>query len=382
MKENSNIFEKSSGCICQDILLKYLKGQLSGKERNLVERHLLECEMCSDELEGLSNLSEPERVIEIEAELNSRVDRRTAPRIILFNPKVIYRVAAVAVLTIGISSLLYFFVLKHTPSSMMTENQKLESATEVSDSQPTKMDVTSVTKDANEFEKIKKEEKRRVEKPAAPIVAYDKVNVAEDLSVSVDSNPEILAYSETEVAGEVVASKSIEIRDSEAIADYKVAMAEQTREESKIASADIQKEANASAVAERSKSEKKSMVTTTGFVQQHITTESALRNYNKKNYKQALQEFNTLYAQNTNNDTLVYYRSMCFYQLESYKEAIVGLEVVSKNSASKFYYDAQWYYALSLIELKNNLEAREMLDFIVNSNSPYKKSAKEKLDNF
>ena len=71
MKENSNKFDINSGCIRQDILLKYLKGELSGKERNLVERHLLECEMCSDELEGLSNLLEPERVAELERELGN-----------------------------------------------------------------------------------------------------------------------------------------------------------------------------------------------------------------------------------------------------------------------------------------------------------------------
>ena len=60
MQENNNIFDESSGCIRQDALLEYLQGKLSGKERNLVEKHLLECEMCSDELEGLTNLLEPE----------------------------------------------------------------------------------------------------------------------------------------------------------------------------------------------------------------------------------------------------------------------------------------------------------------------------------
>ncbi|MGE0078670.1 MAG: hypothetical protein AB7S48_12490 [Bacteroidales bacterium] len=380
MLENNNIFDESSGCIRQDILLKYLKDQLSGKERNLVERHLLECEMCSDELEGLTNLSEPERIIEIEAELNSMVDRRVAPRIILFNPKVIYRVAAVAVLTLGVSSLLYFFVLKHTPSTMMTENQKLESATELSDSQPAKMDVTSIAKDANEFEKIKKEDKRRVEKPAAPIVVYDKVNVAEDLSVSVDSISETLAYEEAVLADEVVVSKSIEKKDSEAIADFKVAMAEQKREEANIAAADIQKESNAGAVAERSKSAKKSMVIATGFIQQRVTTESALVNYNQKNYQQALQDFNLLYAQNSNNDTLIYYRAMCFYHVESYKDAIVGLEAINKNSASRFYYDAQWYYALSLIEIDRKIDAKNLFEMIERSNSPYSKKATEEIE--
>jgi tetratricopeptide (TPR) repeat protein len=265
---------------------------------------------------------------------------------------------------------------------MMTENQKLEKAVEVPDSQPPKLDVTSVIKDANEFEKISKEEKRRVEKPAVPVVACDKEAAAEDLNVSVDSIPEILAYEETVLADEVVVSKSIEKKDSEAIAAYGVAATGQKLEEEKVAAADIQKEANAGAVAERSKSAKKSMVTTTGFIQGRITKESALRSYNQKNYQQALQEFNKLYAQDSNNDTLVYYRAMCFYQLESYPEAIVGLETISKNSASKFYFDAQWYYALTLIEIGQKDKAESLLEIISKGSSPYKDLASQKLNQY
>lgn len=379
MKENSNEFNINSGCIRQDVLLKYLKGELLGRERNLVEKHLVECEMCRDELEGLSNLPEPERIIEIETELNAFVDERTAPRIVWFNRKVALRAAAAAILTIGVSSVLYFFTLNNTPSAVVTENQKLKNAAEAPGRQPQKLDVTAIPKDANEFGPIKKEEKRRIEKPAAPVIVTDKVRIADGLSVSADSVSETLAFSEAEVADEVLASKNIGTKDSEAIAGYNVAMAVQKLEEARIAAVNIQKEENAGVVAERSESAKKSMVTTTDFIQQRITVKSALEDYNQKNYQKALQEFSALYAPNTINDTLIYYRAMCFYRLESYKEALDGLETINKNSASKFYHDAQWYYALSLIELGRKEEANNLLDIIAKSDSPYKDLVNQRL---
>ncbi|HPI45433.1 MAG TPA: zf-HC2 domain-containing protein [Tenuifilaceae bacterium] len=169
MQENNNIFDESSGCIRQDALLEYLQGKLSGKERNLVEKHLLECEMCSDELEGLTNLLEPERIVEIETELNSMVDQRTMPRISWLNPKVVYRVAAVAVLTIGVSTLLYLFVLKTTPPTMMSESQMPSTTAEVTDS-TAPLEVIAIPKDATERLESQKKESKLVERPAAPTI--------------------------------------------------------------------------------------------------------------------------------------------------------------------------------------------------------------------
>ncbi|MBU0766014.1 MAG: zf-HC2 domain-containing protein, partial [Bacteroidetes bacterium] len=44
----------TSACIPQDTMQAYLDGMLDGKESNRVERHLVDCEMCRDEMEGMS----------------------------------------------------------------------------------------------------------------------------------------------------------------------------------------------------------------------------------------------------------------------------------------------------------------------------------------
>ncbi|HSA04992.1 MAG TPA: zf-HC2 domain-containing protein, partial [Tenuifilaceae bacterium] len=304
MQENNNIFDESSGCIRQDALLEYLQGKLSGKERNLVEKHLLECEMCSDELEGLSNLSESERIVEIETELNSMVDKRTTPRILWLNPKVVYRVAAVAVLTIGVSTLLYYFVLKTTPSTMMSESQMPTVSTEMSDS-ITPLEVTSIPKDATERSESHKEESKLVERPAAPKIVANNMQIAEDVFIA-DSEIEVFDTDEKEA---VLLAEKVITADSAAIVSTNAALAGQQADALRAANYEAKKEELAT-VSEGARLSKKAVV---GFAQPMPTIENALKNYNQKNYRVALNEFNSLYSQGSITDTVVYYRAMCNY---------------------------------------------------------------------
>lgn len=371
MKENSNIFDINSGCIRQDILLDYLKGRLSGKERNLVERHLLKCEMCSDELDGLTNLSEPERIVEIETELNSKVDKRTTSRILWLNPKVIYRVAAVAVLTIGVSTLLYYFVLKTSPSTMMSESQMPTVSAEMSDS-IAPLEVTSMPKDATERSESQKKESKLVERPAAPTIVANKMQIAEDVFIA-DSEIEVFDTDEKEAA--VLAEKVI-TADSAAIVSSNAALAGQQADALRAAKYEAKKDELAT-VSEGARLSKKAVV---GFAQPMPTIESALKNYNQKNYRVALNEFNTLYSQGSITDTVVYYRAMCNYNLKFFADAVVGFQLLSKKAKSEFFYDSQWYHALSLVEVGRNDEAMDLFEAISKSDSPFKNSAAKKID--
>lgn len=373
MKESSNIFDINSGCIRQDILLDYLKGRLSGKERNLVERHLLECEMCSDELEGLMNLSGPERIVEIESELNSKVDKRTTSRNLWLNPKVIYRVAAVAVLTIGVSTLLYLFVLKTTPPTMMSESQMPSTTAELIDS-TAPLEVIAIPKDATERLESQKKESKLVERPAAPTIVANKLQIADGV-VMADSEAEATDMEEIE---EVFLAEKVVKADSAAIVSNNSAVAGQQADALRAASVEVKREELAIA-GESAGLSKKAMISTVGFAESKVTIESALKSFNQKNYKKALDEFNAIYSKNANNDTVIYYRAMSFYRLNSFSKAIDDFQKVSRKEESEFFYDSQWYYALSLIELGRKDDARSLLEAIVKSDSPYKELANQKL---
>ena len=53
--ELNKIFVKSS-CLSLEEMKEYIKGNLSVKDKRRIEMHIADCEMCNDELEGLSNL--------------------------------------------------------------------------------------------------------------------------------------------------------------------------------------------------------------------------------------------------------------------------------------------------------------------------------------
>jgi len=51
-KENLNRIFENSGCLSEQQLFDYNQNKLSNKERNLVERHSINCKFCSDALDG------------------------------------------------------------------------------------------------------------------------------------------------------------------------------------------------------------------------------------------------------------------------------------------------------------------------------------------
>ena len=94
---------KQGDCIPEETMLRYIEGKLSSHENHLVEKHLLECEMCSDALEGLK-MMQPAKSKEIISDLNKKIDERlksserSEAKIIPFNNY--YRIAAVIALFI------------------------------------------------------------------------------------------------------------------------------------------------------------------------------------------------------------------------------------------------------------------------------------------
>ena len=76
MSGQHKIFSVSENCLTEDQLLLYLQNKLSPFEQHHVEKHLLDCELCSDALEGLRLISSPANLTKTFAELNQKIDER------------------------------------------------------------------------------------------------------------------------------------------------------------------------------------------------------------------------------------------------------------------------------------------------------------------
>ena len=70
--KQDKIFSKGD-CLSEDMLLRYLNNQLTTKEKHVVEKHTLECELCSDALEGLQLMKEPHQLKGIVENLNKKL---------------------------------------------------------------------------------------------------------------------------------------------------------------------------------------------------------------------------------------------------------------------------------------------------------------------
>ncbi|TAL62481.1 MAG: tetratricopeptide repeat protein [Bacteroidetes bacterium] len=75
MKKATNIFEHTD-CLSEDILTKYISDKLSPAQKHEVEKHLLDCEMCSDAMEGRALIGDKNKISKITSELNQKIQTR------------------------------------------------------------------------------------------------------------------------------------------------------------------------------------------------------------------------------------------------------------------------------------------------------------------
>jgi len=72
MTKQESIFS-STGCVSSEMLKAYVGRTLSAAQIREVEKHLVDCPMCSDELEGLQEFSSPEHTELVVKELNHQL---------------------------------------------------------------------------------------------------------------------------------------------------------------------------------------------------------------------------------------------------------------------------------------------------------------------
>ncbi|NVO11599.1 MAG: tetratricopeptide repeat protein [Bacteroidales bacterium] len=381
MKTKDKISNNNEGCVGSDMLLKYVKGELSGQERNWVERHLSTCEMCSDELEGLSLLDDHNKVDSIANELNDRIDK-----VVEGNDKVIpawsfyFRIAASITLILGISTIVYFTAIRKAPSTMISDNVVSEKAKPSTPQNAEKFEAPKEIEKIKRMEKqefvqseaskrskksIKSEEEQKESEISyvAPVVVDSLKEVIVDEKVADDvklaTTDSLLPTSESIVTGQVTAEA------------YSPAKSENVERKKLSSNKEVSMMDAASGVAA---SREFSEIETYNFKK-----ESAINLYLKGKYQNALSIFRGLNNDFPDNDTIQFYTSMSYYHLNRTERAISIFEKLISQRQSIFYNEAKWYYALSLIKYNNTDKAIVILNEIVSSESSFKDLAKEEL---
>lgn len=381
MKTKDKISNSNEGCVGSDMLLKYVKGELSGRERNWVEKHLSICEMCSDELEGLSLLDDHNKVDSIVNELNTRVDN-----VVVVKDKVIpawnfyFRIAASIILILGISTIVYFTAVRKAPLTMMSDNVVSEKA---KPSAPQNAEKFEAPKEIEEIKRMEKqnfsqsESSKRSEKTTKSVEESKEVELKYVASVVVDGLNEIGADEKVMDDVNLAANDSGQsiselIVTSQVAAEAYVSTKSESAERKKLSSnKEVSTMDAASGVAASKEFGAKETY--------NFKKESAINLYLKGRYQKAFSIFSELNNDFPNNDSIQFYTSMSYYHLNRIERAISIFEKLVSQHQSIFYNEAKWYYALSLVKNNRVEKAIGVLNEIISEESSFKDLAKEEL---
>ena len=112
----------ATDCISEEMLVKYIAGKLPAAEKHEVEKHLIDCEMCSDAVEGLSRI-EPDKIRGITSELNQKIRQRAVKKEVKIIFLQQYRTQlAVAASIVAVLGLVWFFKANMSMKELDTES--------------------------------------------------------------------------------------------------------------------------------------------------------------------------------------------------------------------------------------------------------------------
>ncbi|MCD6366897.1 MAG: zf-HC2 domain-containing protein [Bacteroidales bacterium] len=369
------IFSETN-CPGTQALRKYLHGELSHAEKHAVEKHLIDCEMCSDELEGLKLLEKQKNVNEVIANIDRQITFTKT------RPLYAYRSIAAAVLIfIGISSLFFFYnhskdtnnLLANKEPAQTESTSKLQEETEQEEAIQKTQDTTIKLLAQNTFKTLEQQEKgistvkeKNISETNDASVTDLRVN--DELTSNILPDSTSLAYTETAIAtgmsdsdGSTYFSSKIDQVEGE----------EQTTEtlsDKTISGIMKEEETNTELLAmNKGKDSKKE--------------KSQSRQAPSSAKKRTSQE-KPVAGIYSNDDSREYILNQAIndYTTENYSEAETKLKQILQTKDFVYFQKAQWYYALTLIKLNKIQKAKKVLNTIIETtNHIYNKKAKDKL---
>lgn len=386
----NTIFSKSD-CPAEGILQKYLDGKLTHEQRHEVEKHLIDCEMCSDELEGLRLLNDPKRLNVVINSLNSRIDKKFKIR--QMNPFYNFvRIAAVILIFIVIGSLIMLY--NHYNNS----NSKNYIAENIQDDSIALKKETAVSFTEN-IDSIPQAVEEKA-KPTENFIAQNKSFAGDKIEVNVSGkNTESMKTDGVVEINNSIADKVTEIDRSDsntftsminrnenvlkglfdstqndlAMKDDNRDLEEQDMRGESATGTSTNYETSTMVKGNKSKNRKaKEDQLSSAEEKSAIPSASADSDKPKKEEEEPMD-----YNSNLIN---LLNKALDDYTTEKYNDAIIKFEQILRDNNFTYFEKTQWYYALTLIKLNDTSEAKKLLNKIINTpNHQYASEAKVKL---
>ncbi len=390
MENRSEKIFSHTDCPGEEFLNKYSEGSLTPQEQNYVERHLLDCGMCSDYVEGLSAVKELHYASsikeELEEEINKRISEDRKGRGIMIGLNNWEKIAAAAsvILLLGLYSLLnnYFsgqdknIIVQNVQKNIALDNRKETAGT-----------ITET----------------KIIQFTPPVVSGDMFNPAVAGESAEGTGITIL---QNMVLADVVEGPKDENKNAPAIMMDMKTLEEKTVDQS---GKDLNKEQNEvlataeipkSDVAgnsveykdEVSKNEKKEKDkdAAAGYADgvapsgekagKDVSLDDAMSEYNNGKYKDALSKFESVLKQSPEDYSALYYSARCYMELGKYSKSVTNFNKVLNVSGGKYYESAKFNKAKSLLSKGEKEKAKAVLTEIINEGGKYKDEATEMMN--
>ena len=191
LNEHTALFNPS-GCLNLEAIQRFQSGTLNEKEASLVNRHLEECEICRDAIEGYTLISDQERQKNIILALSRRIrskyiigrEQTVKGRSRKLNPVMAYISAAATILIIfGIYGILNSGIFRNERLAMENSEKKDTGNIDV---------ISSAEKEITEAESPEDITENDVEKPASPVLSETEIRDEEIQDLQEETDQKVI----------------------------------------------------------------------------------------------------------------------------------------------------------------------------------------------
>ncbi|MFM7176549.1 MAG: tetratricopeptide repeat protein [Bacteroidota bacterium] len=388
MKTNLNkeLFTET-GCIDRRMLLNYRDGILKRGDMHLVERHLVDCALCSEALDGLSTLQDDSVLRELSQHFNPQTKasgNRSTP----------FRYLAMAASLTAVIALSYFAIPQSKNATV--QEQALNSS-------PSQLDEIDSTAQSNALHE------QVFESPVTPMVSTESITKDES---NLESNKDVIAQKGNEYHPEIIPSPSQELKDITA-AGVSVTEGSVSNQDDNMAM-DIETDSYTGTV-ETSRPSVKPIddislskqtsvrgARTPGASAPSAASNSNIANaevaviydkskskkenvnsdpyslYKKGDYAKALIMFDDLLNTNPSDLDAMFHKGMCLYHLKRYDAALTDLTNI-RNKESKHSDEALFYIGQSYEQKGDTTSAISVYNIVVEGKGPFSTRASKRI---
>lgn len=399
------IFTPTS-CLNKDQLMLYSRNELNAAERHLAEMHLVDCELCSDALEGFALLSGQVIVTNTMAE----VKKLTHTPVHRAKNKLYWLAAASLVVIIGTT--FYLFKMADKPNSEKLAEEKNITVQAPSLTVPVNTndkETTQVNRQAHSFPtvnpgKSEQETPVAVEKIVEAVedaetpAAEQKMNITEpamtgaikslgktsDYSIEEKANVGIKAATdESETIQPYSRNQNITSSSNQDIRYIEGFKTINYKDENPWSDSILVTDRTGLAArfeSEQKKKEQKDLIDNDlHLVGYHFLLAEGIRKYKNGAFQEASSIFDQIIRQRKTDENALFYGALSVAGTGRNEEAVQYLHTLLKNPASPFYEEARWHMALILLKDNNQEAARDLLQKIYKDSGFYSQKAFNKL---